>query len=142
MPVGLEDSYNATGICKGTVHHTNTMSDYGGCQMEMTKVQASLVQICFCSTYSLYYKAVRWVQDGKISFCDDADVYNTNTTFMKSCGDYIKMLNGGRIQSYDAHDEIRGSGMAICQVLKDLPVMVSLYVAVINTYLTNSEKQM
>jgi hypothetical protein len=37
--------------------------------------------------------------------------------------------------------------MAICQVLKDLPVIVSLYVAVINTYLTNfigefSEKQM
>jgi hypothetical protein len=90
----------------------------------------------------LYYEAVRWVWGGEISFCDDVDAYNTNTTFMKSCGDYIKMLNGGRTKSYGARDEIRGSGMAICQVLKDLPVIVSLYVAVINTYLTNSQQQM
>jgi hypothetical protein len=32
--------------------------------------------------------------------------------------------------------------MVLCQVLKDLPVIVSLYVAVINAYLTFSEKQM
>jgi hypothetical protein len=97
-------------------------------------------QLCFCSTYGLYYEAVRRVRGGVISFCDDVDAYNTNTTFMKSCGDYIKMLNGGRTKSYDAYDEIQGSGMAICQVLKDLPVIVSLSVAVINTYLSNSQK--
>jgi hypothetical protein len=36
---------------------------------------------------------------GKISFCEDVDAYNTNTTFMKSCGDYIKMLNGGKTEA-------------------------------------------
>ena len=143
----LDDSYKAAGMHKGTVHHTNTMSDYGGRQAEMAQVRASLVQICFRSTYGLYYEPVRRVRGGKISFCDDVDVYNTNVTFMKSCSDYIKMLNGGRTKSYGARDKIRGSGMAICQVLKDLPVIVSLHVAVINTYLTNSigkfpEKQM
>ena len=134
----LEDSYAAAGMCKGTVHHTNTMGDYGGRQAEMGQVRASLMQICFRSTYGLHYELVRWVWGGEISFCDDADVYNTNTTFMKSCGDYIKMLNGGRTKSYGARDEIRGSGMAICQVLKELPAIVSLHVAVILTCLTDS----
>jgi hypothetical protein len=138
----LEDSYKATGMCKGTIHHINTMRDYGGCQADMAQVRASLVQIYFRSTYGLYYEAIRRVQGGEISFCKDVDAYNTNTTFMKSCGDYIKMLNGGKTKSYGARNEIRGSGMAICQVLKDLPVIVSLYIAVINAYLTFSEKQM
>ena len=134
----LEDLYGAAGMLKGTVHHTNTMANCGGRQAEMGQVRASLVQICFRSTYGLHYEPVRRVRGGEISFCDDADAYNTNTTFMKSCGDYIKMLNGGRTKTYGARDEIRGSGVAICQVLKELPVIVSLYVAVINTCLTDS----
>jgi hypothetical protein len=118
-------SYQAEGMQQGTVHHTNTMSRFGGRQSEMSKPRASLVQICFRSTYGLYYEPLRRVRGGEISFCEDVDAYNTNGAFMKSCEDYMKMLNGARQKTYGARDETRGSGAAICSVLKNLPAIVS-----------------
>ena len=100
------------------------MAIFGGRQAEMSQVRASLVQICFRSTYGLHYEPVRRIRGGEISLCEDADAYHTNATFMKSCDNYLKMLNGGRKRSYGARDEIRGSGAAICQVLKNLPALV------------------
>ena len=35
------------------------------------------------------------MRGGEISFCEDIDAYDTKATFLKSCEDYIKMLNGG-----------------------------------------------
>jgi hypothetical protein len=121
----IGQSYDSTGMLKGNVHHTNTMANFGGCQAEMSQRRASLVQICFRSTYCLHYETVRRVRGGEISFCEDIDAYNTNASFMKSCDDYLKMLNGGRTKSYGVRDEIRGSGAAIYDVLKTLPSMVS-----------------
>ena len=121
----VAQSYGAAGMQKGTIHHTNTMAGYGGRQSEMTQVRSSLVQICFRSTYGLHYEPVRRVRGGEISFCEDIDAYDTNAAFMKSCEDYIKMLNGGRSKSFGARDEVRGSGAAICEVLESLPSIVS-----------------
>jgi len=121
----VAQSYEAAGMQKGTIHHTNTMAGYGGRQSEMTQLRSSLVQICFRSTYGLHYEPVRRVRGGEISFCEDIDAYNTNTAFMKSCEDYIKMLHGGRLKSFGARDEIRGSGAAICEVLESIPSIVS-----------------
>ena len=118
------ESYKAAGMQQGKVHSTNTMANFGGRQAEMSQVRTSLVQICFRSTYGLHYEPVRRIRGGEISLCEDADAYHTNATFMKSCDNYLKMLNGGRKRSYGARDEIRGSGAAICQVLKNLPALV------------------
>jgi hypothetical protein len=124
----VAQSYGAAGMQKGTIHHTNTMAGYGGRQSEMTQVRSFLVQICFRSTYGLHYEPVRRVRGGEISFCEDIDAYDTNAAFMKSCEDYIKMLNGGRSKSFGARDEVRGSGAAICEVLESLPSIVSLLI--------------
>ena len=120
----LCESYDAAGMNKGTTHHTNTMANYGGIQAEMDQRRRSLVQICFRSSYCLHYEAVRRVRGGEISFCNDVDAYNTNSSFMKSIDDYMKMLNGGRKKTYGVRDEIRGSGAAICKVLNNLPSLV------------------
>jgi hypothetical protein len=120
----LRESYDAAGMNQGTCHHTNTMADYGGIQAEMSQIRSSLVQLCFRSSYCLHYEPVRRVRGGEISLCEDVDAYNTNTTFKRSIEEYMKMLNGGRTKSYGVRDEIRGSGAAICEVLKDLPSLV------------------
>ena len=87
------------------------------------------MQVCFRSTYGLYYEPVRWVRGGEISLCEDHDAYHTNVVFKKSCEDYIKMLNGGRKRGYGARDEICGSGRVICEVLENLPQLVrGLYI--------------
>lgn len=117
-------SYRAAGMQQGKVHNTNTMSNFGGRQAEMTQNRSSLVQICFRSTYGLHYEPVRRTRGGEISLCEDAEAYHTTAAFMKSCNDYVKMLNGGRKRGYGARDEIRGSGAAICEVLKNLPGLV------------------
>ena len=43
----LNGSYNAAGFNQGTIHHTNTMADFGGRQAEMQTTRSSLVQLCF-----------------------------------------------------------------------------------------------
>jgi hypothetical protein len=124
----LRESYNAAGMNQGTTHHTNTMANYGGIQAEMAQLRSHLVQLCFRSSYCLHYETVRRVRGGEISFCDDVDAYNTNSSFMRSIDDYMKMLNGGRTKTFGVRDEIRGSGAAICQVLKIFPSLVRAYI--------------
>ena len=58
-------------------------------------------------------------------FCDDGDAYHTNEAFFKSVDGYHQMLPGASGKTYGVRVEIRGSGVAICSVLKDLPDMVS-----------------
>ena len=57
-------SYRVAGIQQGQVHHMNTMANYGGRQAEVYQARSSLVQVCFRSTYGLYYEPVRWVRGG------------------------------------------------------------------------------
>ena len=121
----LNGSYDAAGFNQGTIHHTNTMAEFGGRQAEMQTTRASLVQICFRSSYGLYYEPVRRVRGGEVTFCDDADAYYTNEAFFKSVDGYHKMLQGASCKTYGVRDEIRGSGAAIRSVLNDLPDLVS-----------------
>jgi hypothetical protein len=123
----VDGSYDAAGMNKGNVHHVNTMGNYGGRQAKMNQLRSSLVQITFRSTYGLHYEPVRRVRGGEISFCEDVDAYNVNAAFMHSCEDYGKMLNGARVKTLGARDEIRGSGDAICQALERLPELVSAW---------------
>lgn len=118
-------SYRAAGMQQGKVHYTNTMANFGGRQAEMSQNRSSLVQVCFRSTYGLHYEPVRRIRGGEISLCEDAEAYHTTGAFMKSCNDYVRMLNGGRKRGYGGRDEIRGSGAAICEVLENLPGLVS-----------------
>ena len=121
----LNGSYDAAGFNQGTIHHTNTMADFGGRQAEMQTTRSSLVQLCFRSSYGLYYEPVRRVRGGEVTFCDDGDAYHTNEAFFKSVDGYHQMLLGASGKTYGVRDEIRGSGAAICSVLKDMPDMVS-----------------
>ena len=43
----LNGSYNTAGFNQGTIHHTYTMADFGGRQVEMQMTRSSLVQLCF-----------------------------------------------------------------------------------------------
>ena len=121
----LNGSYDAAGFNQGTIHHTNTMAGFGGRQAEMQTTRASLVQLCFRSSYGLYYEPVRRVRGGEVTFCNDGDAYYTNEAFFKSVDGYYQMLQGASGKSYGVRDEIRGSGAAISSVLHDLPDLVS-----------------
>ena len=120
----LHASYAAAGMNKGTTHHTNTFQKYGGMQAEMGAVRQRTVQLCFRSSYGLYYQPVRRGHGGDISLCTDVDAYDVNDAFRTSIQGYIKMLLGSEKKTYGTREEMRGSGRAIMGALQDVEELV------------------
>ena len=120
----VQESYDVAGMNKGTTHYANTFINYGGKQAEMASNRSRIVHLPFRSTYSLSYQPVRRGKGGDISFCDDIDAYDVNATFRRSCDDFIQMMLGARSKNLGARDEIRGSGVAIKEVLERAPELV------------------
>lgn len=124
----LIESYGAAGMNKPSLYPTNTMPAYGGCQSEMGRLRASLVQLVFRSTYNLAYEAVRRIRGGHDSFCEDSDAYQVNHKFKKSIEDYSKMMQGAQLKdhSHGCREELRGSGAAIVEILQNAGKLVSV----------------
>ncbi|KZP26425.1 hypothetical protein FIBSPDRAFT_949307 [Athelia psychrophila] len=125
----LVNSYGAAGMNKPTVYPTNTMPAHGGCQSEMGKVRASLVQLVFRSTYNLTYEAVRRIRGGHDSFCEDSDAYQVNHKFTQSIEDYSKMMQGAQLKdhSHGCREELRGSATAIVEIIRNAEELMKAY---------------
>jgi hypothetical protein len=124
----LSASYAAAGMNKGNTFYFNTLSNYGSMQSEMDAVRGAAVQLCFRSTYNLVYEIYR--RPGSTdSFCSDEDAYRHNTTYTHCMDGFKQMFLGAVEKSYGTRDEIRGSGLAIKQVLKQAPGKVSTTVS-------------
>lgn len=121
----LHQSYGQAGFNKGTVHHANTMAWFGGRQSPLRKDRLALVQVCFRSSYGLYYEPFRKVKGGEISFCDDWDAYQTNKNFLDSVDHYIRIMEEAKAKSLGVRDEVRASLMALRELLVDLPNLAS-----------------
>jgi hypothetical protein len=96
-------------------------------QAEMEVTRQHIVQLCFRSTYGLFYQPVRRGRGGNIKFCKDSDAYQANSTFRKSVRSHIRMLEGLTTKSYGAREEIRGSGAAILEIFRDVGDIVSTH---------------
>jgi hypothetical protein len=121
----VRHSYAAGGMNAPTIHHTNTLARYGGMQAEMGLTRSRTVQLCFRSTYGLYYQPVRRGRGGDIKFCTDADAYHFNSAYKKSVNSHIKMLRGSKKKSFGVREELRGSGAAIQEAIGDIHGLVS-----------------
>jgi hypothetical protein len=120
----LSHSYAASGMKAPIVHHTNTLAHYGGMQAEMTLERLRMTQLCYRLTYGLYYQPMRSGRGGDMKFCTDADAYHINSTFRKSIRSQIRMLRGSKAKSFGVREELRGSGPAIREILKDVQGLV------------------
>ena len=123
----LDGIYSQAGFNKGQTHHANTMAWFGGRQAEMRADRAPLVQLCFRSSYGLYYEPFRRVRGGEIPFCDDWDAYYTNQTFFDSLGHYQRIMEEAKSKSLGVRDELRGSLAAVKELLEDLPDLVRIF---------------
>ena len=120
----LDQIYSQAGFNKGTSHHANTMCWFGGRQSDMRADRASLVQLCFRSTYGLFYEPFRKVRGGEIPLCDDWDAYYTNKAFFDSVDNYGRIMEQAKEKSLGVRDELRGSLAAVSELLSDLPQLV------------------
>ena len=116
----LQGSYAAAGLKTGTVHHFNTLMNYGGMQSEMTVARAGIVQLVYRQSYNLIHEIVR--RPGEpVYFCEDSDAYNNNYAFASCLDDFQTMYLGSFDKSFGVREEMRGSGIAIKQFLIDAP---------------------
>lgn len=117
----LDKSYSMAGLNQGTTHHLNTFESYGGRQAEMGMLRQRIVQLSFRSSYGLYYQPVRRGRGGDVKFCKEVDAYDANHSFSDSISSYIKVFKGSVSKSFGGRDEMRGSGVAIKEVLQEAP---------------------
>ena len=121
----LEASFGAGGFLRGNIHHTCTLGRYGGIQAEMSQERARQTHIAFRSAYNLSYEVVR-PNDNRPTFVMDRDAYALNSDFMQECTQAMNMYSGeAKNRSYGVRDEYRMSGVAMEQVLANLPDKVS-----------------
>jgi hypothetical protein len=130
----LYASYAAAGFNTGTktIHPFNTFANYGGMQSEMPHTHAAVVQLCFRSSYSLNFEIIRRPGE-QVYFPEDLDAHDVNKTYNASLDAFEKMFKGATHKSYGVREEVRGSGMAIKQVLMDAPIKVCQP----NTFISN-----
>jgi len=121
----VNQSYDTAGMNAGQVHHAGMMGRYGGRQSEMEQKRQAIVQLCFCSTYSLNYQPFRRSQAGEINLGEDIDAYEVNSTYRNNLESHIMMMQWSKHKSFDAREEMRGSGTSICQVMQDAASLVS-----------------
>jgi hypothetical protein len=119
----LKESYAAAGMDTGNIHHYSTFANYGSMQSEMPVLRGAAVQLCFRSTYNLIFEIVRH-SGTTVDFCDDSDAYSTNFAYLNCLEKFQKVFMGAKEKSYGTREELRGSGLAIKQVLTDVPDMV------------------
>ena len=99
-----------------------------GIQAEMAQERGRQTHIAFRSSYNLAYELVR-PNDNLPTFVMDKDAYAVNNIFMEECMEAINIYLGlGKERSYGVRDEYRMSGMAMEEVLEDLPQRVIISV--------------
>ena len=124
----LEASFGAGGYLRGNIHHACTLGRYGGIQAEMAQERGRQTHIAFRSSYNLAYELVR-PNDNLPTFVMDRDAYAVNNVFMEECMEAINIYSGqGKERSYGVRDEYRMSGMAMEEILEDLPQRASISV--------------
>jgi hypothetical protein len=130
----LEASFGAGGFLRGNAHHTCTLGRYGGLQAEMAQERARQTHITFRNTYNLTYEVVR-PNDNQPTFAMDRDAYALNNTFMEECTQAISMYSGAaKKRSYGVRDEYRMGGMAMMDIMTELPRKVCHFHYIILNY--------
>jgi hypothetical protein len=129
----VEESYEIMGMKKGTTHHTSLLARYGGKQAEMKISRSRSVHLCFRSTYNLCFEVVRL--PGQTNYlCSDIDAIKVNEKFLTGCKVWKTLFQSAEARSYGVREEVRGSGLAIVELLnvalqkvKGLTTLVSSY---------------
>jgi hypothetical protein len=116
----VEDSYMMMGMKAGTVHHSCTLSEYGGRQAEMRLQRMKQVHIAFRSTYNLCFEVVR--RSGQAQYlCKDEDGIMVNQKFLTGCDQWKNLFQTAQKNSFGVREEVRGSGIAILNMLDAAP---------------------
>jgi hypothetical protein len=112
----IAESYEIMGMKKGTTHHTSLLARYGGRQAEMKTSRSQSVHLCFRSSYNLCFEVVR--QPGQTNYlCSDIDAIKVNEKFLTGCKSWRKLFQNAETRSYGVREEVRGSGLAIIELL-------------------------
>jgi hypothetical protein len=112
----VNESYELMGMKKGTTHHTSMLARYGGRQAEMKSRRSQSVHLCFRSTYNLCFEVIRL--PGQTNYlCNDTDAIKVNNKFLTACDHWKRLFQDAENRSYGVREEVRGSGLAIKDLL-------------------------
>jgi hypothetical protein len=112
----VEASYTMMGMKAGTTHHSCTLSGYGGKQAEMRLERMKQVHIAFRSTYNLCFEVVRCPGQAQY-LCTDEEAIKVNDKFLIGCDQWKKLFQTAQQNSFGVREEIRGSGIALVDIL-------------------------
>jgi hypothetical protein len=98
-------------------HYYATMQEVGGVQAEMALNRARTVHLCFRQAYHQSFEMVRSGHQRRLNFVYEKDALACNKNFVKGCTDLRLLYSGGKEQSFGVRDEIRGSGVAVKDII-------------------------
>ena len=111
----LDASFGVGGYKSGNMHTLNTLSMFGGLQVESPQSRSLQTHVTFCSAYNLAYKVTR-KHDNLRSLSDEKLVFNQFHAEIEVVQTiYIRKA---LLNSYGVRDEFQVGGMALKHIVE------------------------
>jgi hypothetical protein len=122
----LHESYELMGMKKGDVHHFSTFGNYGGRKAAMKKERQQIVHIKSRISYNLAFELVR--NPGTLNYIvSDIEAVKNSDRFLGASQSWLNLFKEGKQKSYGVRDEVRGTALAIQDMLKVASLKVQLH---------------